>query len=282
MVPAPDIVHTVGDLRMITRGWRTQGHRTAIVPTMGALHQGHLALVREAFCRADRVVVSIFVNPMQFGRGEDLSRYPRNEPADGKILADAGVNLIFAPSPQAMYPPGFATSVTLTGPAKAGLEDKFRPQFFDGVATIVAKLLISAECDFAMFGEKDYQQLKVVAQLVRDLNIATEIVPVPTLREACGLAMSSRNVYLDDQQRKKASELSSALFEAAKSIGAGKSPARASFAARRKLEASGFRVDYVTARNAQTLGAVKSTSEPIRILAAVRLGKIRLIDNVPV
>jgi pantoate--beta-alanine ligase len=181
-----------------------------------------------------------------------------------------------------MYPPGFATIVTPAGPAKAGLEDKFRPQFFDGVATVVAKLLISAECDFAMFGEKDYQQLKVVGQLVRDLCIPTEIVPVPTLREDDGLAMSSRNVYLSPAQRGKASGLNTALNEAAASIRSGNNPARASAAARRKLEALGFRVDYLTARNAETLQPVKSSSEPIRILAAVRLGKTRLIDNVPV
>lgn len=282
MVSAAFIVRSIEDLRNSTRGWRSERHRTAIVPTMGAVHQGHLALVRDAFRHADRVVASIFINPKQFGRGEDLSRYPRNEAADSEILANAGVNLIFAPSPQIMYPADFATTVTLTGPARAGLEDRFRPQFFNGVATVVAKLLISAECDYAMFGEKDYQQLKVVTQLVRDLNIPTVIVPVPTVREADGLALSSRNAYLNDHERKKASELNRAMREAAKSIRAGKSPSRAAAAARRTLETSGFRVDYVAARNAETLGPVKSASEPIRILAAVRLGKTRLIDNVAV
>lgn len=282
MVSAPFIVRTVEDLRKITRSWRTNGNKTAIVPTMGALHQGHLALIREAIRRADKVVVSIFVNPKQFGRGEDLSRYPRKETADQEMLASAGVNLIFAPSPQTIYPAGFATTVTLAGPANVGLEDKFRPQFFDGVATVVAKLLISAECDFAMFGEKDYQQLKLVSQLVQDLNIATEIVPIPTLREADGLAMSSRNVFLSSAQRGKAPRLNTALSEAAAAIRAGKSPARASATARRTLESLGFRVDYLTARNAETLKPVKSMSEPIRILAAVRLGRTRLIDNVPV
>jgi pantoate--beta-alanine ligase len=282
MVSPPFIVRTVEELRKFTRGWRTNGNKTAIVPTMGALHQGHLALVREAFRRADKVVVSIFVNPKQFGRGEDLSRYPRNETADREMLAGAGVNLIFAPSPQAIYPPGFATTLTLAGPANVGLEDKFRPQFLAGVATVVAKLLISAECDFAMFGEKDYQQLKLVSQLVRDLNIATEIVPVPILREADGLAMSSRNAYLSSAQRAKAPGLNTALSKAAAAIRAGKTPPQASATARRTLESLGFRVDYLTARNAETLKPVKSVSEPIRILAAVRLGKTRLIDNVPV
>jgi pantoate--beta-alanine ligase len=281
MGPVPLIVRTADDLRAATRAWRMQGHGTAIVPTMGALHQGHLALVTEAFRRASRVVASIFINPRQFGRSEDLERYPRNEASDREMLAKAGVNLIFAPTPQLMYPPDFVTTVALGGPAKAGLEDKFRPDFLDGVATVVGKLLISAECDLAMFGEKDYQQLKVVTQLVRDLNIPTEIVAVPTVREADGLAMSSRNAYLTASQRKKAPELSMALLEAAKSIRTGKSPDRATAAARRKLESLGFKVDYVAARNAQTLARVKSASEPMRLLAAVRLGKTRLIDNVP-
>jgi pantoate--beta-alanine ligase len=259
-----------------------EGHKTAIVPTMGALHRGHLALVAEAFRLAPRVVTSIFVNPRQFGRSEDLGRYPRNEAADREVLAQAGVNLIFAPTSSLMYPPEFATTVSLAGPAKAGLEDKFRPDFFTGVATVVAKLLIAAECNFAMFGEKDYQQLKVVTQLVRDLNMATEIAPVPTVREADGLAMSSRNAYLTASQRKKAPELSIALFEAAKAARLGVNLDRAAATARRKLEGYGFRVDYVVARNAATLAKVKSATEPIRFLAAVRLGRTRLIDNVPV
>jgi pantoate--beta-alanine ligase len=282
MGPVPLIVRTVEDLRAITRAWRMEGHGTAIVPTMGALHQGHLALAAEAFSRASRVVASIFINPRQFGHGEDLERYPRNEASDREMLAKADVNLIFAPTPQLMYPPDFATTVALGGPAKAGLEDKFRPDFLDGVATVVAKLLIAAECDFAMFGEKDYQQLKVVTQLVRDLNIPTEIVPVATVREADGLAMSSRNAYLTASQRRKAPELCMALLEAAKSVRTGKSADRAAAAARRKLEGLGFEVDYVAARNAETLARVKSGAEPIRLLAAVRLGKTRLIDNVPV
>jgi pantoate--beta-alanine ligase len=249
---------------------------------MGALHEGHLALVREALGRAERVAVSIFVNPKQFGRGEDLSRYPRNEAADSEMLTRAGAHLIFAPSSATMYPKDFATTVIVAGPAAAGLEDAFRPQFYDGVATIVTKLLTSAECDFAMFGEKDYQQLLVVSQLVRDLNMPTAIVPVATVREADGLAMSSRNAYLSETQRKTAPLLHMALLEAAKSIKLGKSAGRACNGVRRRLEAAGFRVDYMEARNSATLAPVKSTREPMRVLAAGRLGKTRLIDNVPV
>jgi pantoate--beta-alanine ligase len=282
MGQAPVIVRTIEDLRKTARSWRKEGYKSAIVPTMGALHQGHLALVREAFRYAQRVAVSIFLNPRQFGRGEDLSRYPSNEAADTEMLAKEGVHLVFAPSPQIIYPPGFATSIVPEGVAKAGLEDKFRPHFFDGVATVVAKLLIAAECDCALFGEKDYQQLKVVMQLVRDLNIPTTIVSVVTVRETDGLAMSSRNAYLSAEQRRKAPNLSLALMETTKLIKSGTSPTKASSAARRQLAASGFRVDYVTVRNAETLAPVKAPGEPMRVLAAARLGRIRLIDNVPV
>jgi pantoate--beta-alanine ligase len=282
MAQAPVIVSAIEDLRKVTRGWRREGYKSAIVPTMGALHPGHLALVREAFRNAQRVAVSIFLNPKQFGRGEDLSRYPRNEGADTEMLVKEGVHLVFAPAPQTMYPPNFATSIVPGGVAKTGLEEKFRPQFFEGVATVVTKLLIAADCDFAMFGEKDYQQLKVVTQLVRDLNIPTAIVPVVTVREPDGLAMSSRNAYLTPAQRRKAPGLSLALIETAKSIKSGTSPAKASAAARRRLVASGFKLDYVAVRNAETLAPVKTTAEPMRVLAAARLGRTRLIDNVPV
>jgi pantoate--beta-alanine ligase len=282
MVPVAFIVREPQGLRAAMRRWRAEGHATALVPTMGALHQGHLALVRAAFQRAERVAASIFVNPMQFGRSEDLGRYPRNETLDGKLLREAGVNLVFVPSAQAIYPPDFATTVTMAGPARAGLEDKFRPKFFDGVATIVAKLLIMAECDYAMFGEKDFQQLKVVTQLARDLNIPTEIVPVPAVREPDGLAMSSRNSYLSADQREMAPELSKTLFDAAKSIRAGVEVEHAAFTAARRLQALGFEVDYVEVRNADTLERIQSALEPMRILAAARLGSTRLIDNVPV
>lgn len=282
MVPVGFVLRDPEDLRAAVRRWRAEGHLTALVPTMGALHRGHLELVRAAFRRAERVAVSIFVNPMQFGRSEDLSRYPRDEIADINILIEAGVNLVFAPSLADVYPPDFATVVSLSGPARAGLEDKFRPQFFDGVATVVSKLLIMAESDYAMFGEKDYQQLKVVTKLTRDLNIPTEIVPVPTVREPDGLAMSSRNSYLNADQREMAPELSKALLEAAKSIRSGTEVDQAAVTAARRLQALGFEVDYVEVRNADTLEPVRSVIEPMRILAAARLGTTRLIDNAAV
>ena len=282
MVPVGFIIRDPEGLRAAMRRWRTEGHSTALVPTMGALHQGHLALVRAAFQRAERVVASIFVNPLQFGRTEDLSRYPRDEAVDSQILGKAGVNLIFAPAAHDVYPSDYATTVSLSGPAQAGLEDKFRPQFFDGVATVVAKLLILAECDYAMFGEKDYQQLKVVMQMTRDLHIATQIVAVPTVREADGLAMSSRNSYLTADQREMAPELSKAISEAAKSIRSGVEIDEAALTASRMLKTLGFEVDYVEVRNADTLQAVRSAVEPMRILAAARLGATRLIDNMAV
>lgn len=282
MVPVGFILREPEQLRAAMRRWRAEGHSTALVPTMGALHKGHLALVRAASRQAQRVAASIFVNPMQFGRTEDLTRYPRDEAADSRKLAEAGVNLVFAPAPEHVYPSDFATKVSLSGPARAGLEDKIRPQFFDGVATVVAKLLILAECDYAMFGEKDYQQLKVVTQLARDLHIATKIVAVPTVREPDGLAMSSRNSYLTADQREMAPELSKALIEAAKSIRSGVEIGQAALTAVRMLKTLGFEVDYVEVRNADTLQPVRSAVEPMRILAAARLGTTRLIDNMAV
>jgi pantoate--beta-alanine ligase len=282
VVPVGFILRDPKDLRAAVRRWRAEGHSTALVPTMGALHAGHLELVHAAFQRAERAAVSIFVNPMQFGRAEDLSRYPRDETADGHLLVRAGVNLVFAPALEDVYPPDFATVVSLAGPARVGLEDKFRPQFFDGVATVVAKLLILAECDYALFGEKDYQQLKVVMQMTRDLNIPTEIVPVPTVREQDGLAMSSRNAYLNADQREMAPELSKTLREAVKSIRSGTEFDQAAVTAARRLETLGFEVDYVEVRNADTLEPVRLPVEPMRILAAARLGATRLIDNMAV
>ena len=276
------IARTPAELRAAARRWRADGYRYALVPTMGALHPGHLALVTEAFRHADAVAASIFINPRQFGKREDLSRYPRNEAEDCAMLAKAGVTLVYAPEPETMYPPGFATSVTLAGPAKAGLEDKFRPGFLPGVAMVVSKLLAVSEADFAMFGEKDYQQLKVVTQLARDLDLAAEIIPVPTVREADGLALSSRNAYLTSRQRALAPQLHGALVEAVQAITKGELVSGALSAARRRLGKAGFRVDYVACRNAETLAPVKSPSEPMRLLAAAWLGKTRLIDNVPV
>jgi pantoate--beta-alanine ligase len=276
------IVRNILDLRRETKAWRAEGLKSAVVPTMGALHRGHITLVREGLKRADRVVTTIFVNPRQFAAHEDLGRYPRTEAADVAQLEEAGAHLVFAPPPDVVYPPGFATSLVMAGPAKAGLEDKFRPHFFDGVATVVAKLFTQSQADFAMFGEKDYQQLMVVTRMARDLDLPIEVIGVPTVREESGLAMSSRNAYLSKAERHQAASLYQILTQAAAKIRAGQKPTRATAAARRALTTRGFRVDYVAARNAETLALPRSMEEPMRLLAAVWLGTTRLIDNIPV
>ena len=258
----PKIVRSIEGLRRETAKWRNDDLTFAIVPTMGALHEGHLALVAEGLEHADRVLVTIFVNARQFGANEDLSRYPRDEAGDVAKLAEAGAHLIFAPPPEEVYGDDFATTVVLKGPAKANLEDKFRPQFFDGVATIVAKLFIQSGADFAMFGQKDYQQLLVVTQMARDLDMPIKVIGVPTMRGPDGLALSSRNQYLTKTERGQATAMR---------------------AASRSLTTLGFKVDYVTARNAETLAVPQSHSdEPLRLLAAAWLGKTRLIDNIEV
>ncbi len=232
---------------------------------------------------ADRVVVSIFVNPTQFAPGEDLDAYPRTERQDLQQLRAAGAHVVFVPKAGEMYPEGFSTSVNLKGPATAGLEDRFRPTFFQGVATVVAKLFIAAGCDYAMFGEKDYQQLKVVTAMARDLHIPTSVIGVPTVRADDGLALSSRNAYLSAQQRAVAPVLHETLQALAENIRAGKNIARCCGNARRQLTKAGFKPDYVEARAAETLAPVKTISETqIRLLAAAWLGKTRLIDNIGV
>ncbi len=278
----PKIVRTVSALRRETAAWRLNNHRYAVVPTMGALHEGHITLVKEALARADRAIATIFVNPKQFGANEDLSRYPRDEEGDVAKLAEAGVHLIYAPGPEEIYPPGFSTTVTIAGPAKAGLEDKFRPHFFDGVATIVAKLFIQTGADIAMFGEKDYQQLAVVTRMARDLNLPVVVQGVPTVREADGLAMSSRNRYLSKAERQQATAIYRAMTQAAEKIHAGQDPQLATRTAARSLATLGFKVDYVTARNADTLAVPTESGEPLRLLAAAWLGATRLIDNIAV
>jgi pantoate--beta-alanine ligase len=218
----PKIVRTVEDLRREVARWKVDGLTHAIVPTMGALHDGHIQLVREGFQQADRVVVSIFVNPKQFGAKEDLSTYPRDEEGDVDKLAAESVPLIFAPSPEEMYSQGAATSIHMEGPARAGLEDRFRPHFFDGVATVVSKLFIQSQADVAMFGEKDYQQLMVVTQMAKDLNIPIRVMGVETLREPDGMAMSSRNRYLTKSERSQAIAIYKSLTQAADKIRSGK------------------------------------------------------------
>lgn len=278
----PVILRTVADLRSAIGKWHSQGQRVALVPTMGALHDGHLTLVREGFRVADKVVVTIFVNPKQFGATEDLSRYPRTEEQDIELLAGEKADAVFIPAPDDMYPDGFCTTVSVAGPAKAGLEDKFRPQFFDGVTTVVAKLFIQAGADFAMFGEKDYQQLLTVRQMARDLDIPTEVIGVPTVREDDGMALSSRNRYLSKHERHQASAIARTLAQAAEKISAGTDVQSATRAAARSLMTLGFKVDYVAARNAETLAVPSHAGEPLRLLAAAWIGTTRLIDNIAV
>lgn len=280
---SPVVLPDVASLRAAVRDWRARGERVALVPTMGALHAGHISLVEEGFRRADRVVASIFVNPTQFAPTEDFSKYPRTFEADISRLGAAGCDACFAPQVDAMYPAGFSTTVTLAGPAKVDLEDHFRPTHFAGVATIVAKLLNQAQGDCAVFGEKDYQQLRVISRMARDLDIPTEIVGAPTVREADGLAMSSRNVYLSADERPRASAMYRALTHAAAKIREGEVIGHEMTEAREILVEAGFMVDYIEARHAETLERIARRIEgPIRLLAAARLGQTRLIDNIAV
>ena len=279
----PKIVRTVEGLRRETGNWRAKDYSFAIVPTMGALHEGHLQLVKEGLKLADRVIVSIFINPRQFAEGEDLSRYPRDEEGDLAKLSKAGAHLIYAPGMDQIYSANFSTTISLGGPAKANLEDKFRPQFFDGVATIVAKLFIQSSADYAMFGEKDYQQLQVVKFLAKDLDMPIEVVGVPTVRDPDGLALSSRNQYLSKVERQHATAIYKSLTQAADKIHQGVDIQTATRAAARSLTTLGFRVDYVTARNAETLAVPSSNNDkPLRLFAAAWLGTTRLIDNIEV
>ncbi|WP_457153303.1 pantoate--beta-alanine ligase [Mesorhizobium sp. P5_C1] len=275
------IVDSVAALRAQLRDWRRDGLRIAMVPTMGALHDGHISLVRIALERADRCVVSIFVNPTQFAPTEDLDKYPRQLAHDLDRLKAAKADLAFIPTVGEMYPAGFATRISVGGPS-AGLESDFRPTFFDGVATVVAKLFLQATPDCAIFGEKDYQQLCVVRQLCRDLDLPVEIIGAPTIRDAHGLAMSSRNAYLDEAELKIARQLNVILRDTAVALTAGADQNNATAEASRALVAAGFRkVDYVEARESLTLAPWRRDREG-RVLAAAWLGKTRLIDNVDV
>jgi pantoate--beta-alanine ligase len=280
-VPSPPVDRTIKALRSRITLWRGARQKVALVPTMGALHEGHLKLVRQARERAAKVIVSVFVNPAQFGPSEDFKSYPRDEAADLAKLAEVGTDTVFAPTVEEMYPEGFATTIMVGGPAN-DLESVSRPQFFGGVATVVAKLLQAAQPDIALFGEKDYQQLMVVKRMVADLGFPVEIVGIPTIREADGLALSSRNAYLSPAERTTAPRLHAALRAAAEAIRDGGSADTAISGARSKLTAAGFKVDYVKLRNAETLAPVRSSGEPRRLLAAAWLGKTRLIDNVAV
>ncbi len=277
-----DVARSVADLRERVRGWREAGQRVALVPTMGALHEGHLSLLRRAFAIADRAIVSIFVNPTQFAPGEDLAAYPRTFAADCAAIAGVGGEaLVYAPDAAAMYPAGFAASIEMGGPAKVGLEDRFRPTHFAGVATVVAKLFTQSGADVALFGEKDYQQLKVVQRMARDLDLPIDVIGCPTVRETDGLAMSSRNRFLAPDERRRAALVHAALRQAADRIAEGELPTAAAAGAAADLAAGGFAVDYLEARNAGTLQPLAGTpGEPIRLLVAARLGSVRLIDNI--
>jgi pantoate--beta-alanine ligase len=282
-MPKPPVIRTVSSLRRATGRWRKSGQTIALVPTMGALHAGHLELVRQAKRKARRVVVSIFVNPAQFAPHEDFGSYPRTWKADLSALAKLKVDLIWAPSVREMYPDGFAARIEPGGPAKNGLEDAFRPHFFSGVATVVAKLLLQVAPQFAMFGEKDFQQLKVVTAMARDLDIPVRIVGVPTVREKDGLAMSSRNAYLSPAERAIAPTLQRVLRECAARIKAGQQIGAAIAEGRTNIERAGFAIDYLEARDARTLASIASLKDgPMRLLVAAKLGRTRLIDNIKV
>jgi len=274
-------VDTVRGLREAIASWRAAGKRVALVPTMGALHEGHISLVDRARELADRVVVSIFVNPTQFAPNEDFSKYPRTLDADCAKLAGRA-DLAYTPLLEEMYPAGFATTVSLAGPAAVGLEDAFRPTHFAGVATVVAKLLLQALPDVAVFGEKDYQQLKVVARMARDLDLTAEIVGAPTVREADGLALSSRNRYLSQEERALAPTLYRTLQDCAARLRAGEDAATVMAAGEAALATAGFAVDYLALRDAETLAPVSGLAAPARLLVAARLGATRLIDNIAV
>jgi pantoate--beta-alanine ligase len=277
------VARTVAALRRTLSAYRARGKSIALIPTMGALHAGHLALIEVARRRADRVVVSIFVNPAQFAPHEDFAKYPRTFAADRAKLAAADVDLIWAPTAQVMYPSGFSTKILPEGPALAGLEDAFRPHFFGGVATVVTKLFLQCQPDFAFFGQKDYQQLIVVTKLARDLDLPLKVIGVPTKREKDGLALSSRNVYLSQDERAMAPTMYRALKDCAATIAHRGDIATAIAQARMEITQAGFSIDYVEARNAATLAPVTRRKEgPIRLLAAARLGRTRLIDNVAV
>jgi len=277
------VVRTLAGLARAVEALRTRRARVALVPTMGALHEGHLSLVRLARKRAERVIVSIFVNPTQFAPNEDFRSYPRTFAADRKALAAQRVDLVWAPSAETMYPKGFGTKIVPEGAARAGLEDAFRPHLFTGVATIVAKLLIQCAPDVAIFGEKDYQQLKVIIQLARDLNLNTRIIGAPIVRERDGLARSSRNVYLTADERKAAPTLYRVLKECAAQIAAGHPLGVVINEGRLEITRAGFTIDYLEARHSETLEQISTKQEgPIRLLVAARIGKTRLIDNVAV
>lgn len=273
------VARSVAELRRQVKEWRHAGEVVALVPTMGALHRGHLALVARASELADRVVVSIFVNPTQFGPNEDFARYPRDEAGDAAKLAAAKCDLLYAPVVGEMYPQGFATTVS-AGPLAGPLDGRFRPGHFAGVATVVTKLLLQAHPDLACFGEKDYQQLQVIRRVTRDLDIPTRIEGVPIVREEDGLALSSRNVYLSPEERRIAPALRQTLAAVVTRVGEGAAPQEAAAWGVGELSRQGFaKIDYLEICDAETLQPLTSRDRPGRVLTAAWLGKTRLIDN---
>jgi pantoate--beta-alanine ligase len=283
MSRSPMIVRTVPALRRALDNLRAKKATVAMVPTMGALHDGHVSLVRLAKRRATRVVVSIFVNPAQFAPTEDFSSYPRTWKADVARLAAEKADLIWNPDVKTMYPHGFATKILTEGPATAGLEDRFRPHFFGGVTTVVGKLFTQVRPDIAIFGEKDFQQLRVIARMAADLDLGVKIMGSRTVRERDGLAMSSRNVYLSPEQRQVAPELYRAMQESARRLRAGDDIAAALAGGAEMITGAGFALDYFEARDAETLAPIASIKDgPVRIMVAAKIGKTRLIDNIGV
>jgi pantoate--beta-alanine ligase len=283
MSRTPMIVRTLPALRRAVEGFAARKFTTALVPTMGALHQGHLSLVRLAKRRASKVIVSIFVNPTQFAPTEDFSSYPRTWKEDLAKLTSEKVDLIWNPGIKTMYPEGFATRILPEGPAKAGLEDRFRPDFFGGVSTVVGKLFTQCRPNVAVFGEKDFQQLRVVTQMARDLDLGVKVIGSRTVRERDGLAMSSRNLYLSSDQRRAAPELYRAMKQTAKRLRAGNDIAAVMADGAAMIVAAGFTLDYFEVRDAETLAPIDSVKQRgNRILVAARIGTTRLIDNVAV
>jgi pantoate--beta-alanine ligase len=283
MSRSPMIVRTVPALRRALDSIKARNNTTALVPTMGALHDGHVSLVRLAKRRAKRVIVSIFVNPTQFAPTEDFGSYPRTWKADVARLAAENVDLIWNPDVKTMYPDGFATRILTEGPAIAGLEDRFRPHFFGGVTTVVGKLFTQCRPDFAIFGEKDFQQLRVVTRMAGDLDLGVRVIGSRTVRERDGLAMSSRNVYLSPEERLKAPTLYRAMKESASHLRAGDNIEAAMAGGAELIANAGFVLDYYEPRHANTLAPIASAKDgPVRILVAARLGKTRLIDNIAV
>lgn len=277
-----EILRRVADLSARVGAWKAAGAVVGVVPTMGALHDGHLGLVRTAQAECDRVIVTVFVNPTQFDHPEDLAKYPRTEAADAALLQPMNVDLVFAPSPAEVYPPGFVTRVTIGG-AALRLEGDHRPGHFDGMATVVAKLLLMTGAERAYFGEKDWQQLQLVRRLAADLNIPVTVVGCPTARDADGLALSSRNQRLSPAARMAAPALGRAMIRAAATIAGGGNVAKALDVARNDVLTAGFeRVDYLVLADAETLEPLTAFRPPARLLAAAWAGGVRLIDNVAV